>query len=223
MRRVRAGYYDVLDLGSSTGGSIEYCMRRFNAPHGLGIDRLVAEVKQIHAAGYDAIQADVLTFDAPPGSFRFVSMMDFLEHLPDVNCVERVLGKAKEMARDFLFMRHPSFDDEHYLNAIGLKQFWTDWPGGHTAKVLLSEYTAMFQRLGLHFAAIFLRHPAHDSNHPAILPISALPNQHEYDAEQHGPKPHLEFPRPLDGQIDIFVPLRPFALDEWKAVIAPFD
>ncbi len=221
--RLRAGEYDFVDLGSSSGGSIDYCMRRFSARRGLGIDLQAEAVEQIRAQGFEALQADVLEFEFPPASLRFVSMMDFLEHLPDSAGVEDVLCRAKSAARDFLFIRHPSFEDEHYLNAVGLKQYWTDWPGGHTAKLTVADFTGIFHRLGLNDYAICYRQPARDSEDPVILPLSAPPDQHHYDATQHDEKPQVVFPRLVYAQIDFFVALRPFPGAEWAQIVAPFD
>lgn len=222
---IRTGCYDFADFGSCEGGSIDYCKRRFGAERGVGIDILQREVDKMRARGFDALCADITTFDCPAASFRFVSMMDFLEHLPDFAVVERILATAKRIARDFLFIRHPSFEDEHYLNAIGLKQYWTDWPGpgGHTAKMTVADFTRIFAKLNLYQYSITYRKPAHDSGDRVILPIDAPPNQHDYDEATHGTKPHVTFPRPLYGQIDIVVALRPMSQQAWSRIVCPFD
>lgn len=222
---IQTGRYDFADFGSCEGGSIDYCRRRFGAERGIGIDILQHEVDKMRSLGLDALCADITRFECPTASFRFVSMMDFLEHLPDFGVVERILDKARHIARDFLFIRHPSFEDEHYLNAVGLKQYWTDWPGpgGHTAKMTVADFTGMFARLGLSQYSITYRKPALDSSDPVILPIDAPPNQHDYDAAQHGPKPSIHFPRPLYGQIDIFVAVRSIRQTDWAKLTLPFD
>ena len=222
---ILTGRYDFADFGSSEGGSIEYCCRRFGATRGLGIDILEDEVEKMRARGFDAICADITHLECPPASFRFVSMMDFLEHLPDYATVERILDKARTIARDFLFIRHPSFEDEHYLNAIGLKQYWTDWPGpgGHTAKLTVAQFTEIFSQLGLKQYAMAFRSPACDSMDSVILPIGAPPDQHHYEARRHGPKPEIKFPRPLFGQIDIFVAVRPIRPADWARITLAFD
>lgn len=216
-------YYDFMDLGSASGGSIDYCMRRFDTRRGLGVDRDPAEVGRIRAADFHAIQADILEFECPPHSFRFVTMMDFLEHLPGLDAVEKVLSRVRKEARDFLFIRHPSFDHEPYLNAVGLKQYWTDWPDLHTAKLTVADFTGIFQRLGLNTYSICYRHPVHDSSDPTILPLSAPADQHDYDAEKHGEKPRIAFSHPVFSQIDFFVALREFDPDEWAKICAPWD
>lgn len=222
---IRTGRYDFADFGSCEGGSIDYCMRRFNAPRGLGIDILQNEVDKMRCRGFDALCADITTFDCPTASFRFVSMMDFLEHLPDFDVVERILASAKRIARDFLFIRHPSFEDEHYLRAVGLKQYWTDWPGpgGHTAKMTVADFARIFDKLDLTQYTFFFRNPAYDSSDPAILPHDAPQNQHHYSESDHGPKPFTQFPRPLYGQIDIFVALRPIYPADWQRITLQFD
>ncbi|MEX2553052.1 MAG: class I SAM-dependent methyltransferase [Actinomycetota bacterium] len=220
--RIRAGEYEFVDFGSSQGGSIDYCMRRFHARKGLGIDLGADEVAEIRSRGFDAIQGDVLDFRCPSGSFRFVSMMDFLEHLPNLQAVERALTTAKRVARDFLFIRHPTFDDEPYLNSIGLKQYWTDW-SGHPSKITLAEYTQMFERLELSLYCLRFRTPAYDSADPVMLPLSAPPDQLKFDLDLHGPRPEVVFPRPVWGQLDIFVALRSLELWEWKQICAGFD
>ncbi len=126
-------------------------------------------------------------------------------------------------ARDFLFIRHPSFEDEHYLNAVGLKQFWTDWPGGHTAKLTVADFIGFFHHLGLNDYAICYRQAAMDSEDPVILPLAAPPNQHHYDADKHGEKPCVVFPRPIYAQIDFFLALRQFPGVEWAQIVVPYD
>lgn len=221
-RDVARGAYDFLDLGSSRGGSIEYCARRFRARRGLGVERDPGKLRHLREKGLDFLACDLFALDLPPRSFRFVAMMDVLEHLPDLDTVERALGVARTLARDFLFVRHPLFDAAPALAALGLKQYWTDWRG-HTAHVLVPDFLAMFRRMGLEQVALVYRQPARDSDDPSLLPLSAPPDQHRYDAALHGPKPAppIVFPEAIPGQLDLFVALRPYAQREWSALTAP--
>ena len=60
-----------------------------------------------------------------------------------------------------------------------------------------------------------------DSEHPAVLPLSAPPNQHRYDQERHGPKPRVVFRRPIAGQYDLYVRLnRDMSDDRWRTILA---
>lgn len=216
-RDVAKRAYDFLDLGSSRGGSIEYCSRRFGARRGLGVERHPDKVRQLHEKGLDVLACDLFALDLPPASFRFVSMLDVLEHLPDLATVERALGVARDLARDFLFIRHPLFDASPFLASVGLKQYWTDWRG-HTAHILVSDFFEMFRRLGLQQVALNYRQPARDSDDASLLPLAAPPDQHHYDAALHGPKPRVVFPRSIHGQLDLFVALRAYDPREWASL-----
>lgn len=218
-RDVARHAYEFLDLGSSTGGSIAYCRRRFGATRGLGVERSPAKVQQLREQGFEILACDLFALDLPPASFRFVSVLDVLEHLPDFAAVERALGVARGLARDFLFIRHPLFDDTPYLAALGLKQFWTDWHG-HTAPVPVATFLEIFRGMGLAQIALNYRAPAHDSDHASLLPLGAPPDQHHYDPHLHGPKPRVVFPKPIYGQADIFVALRDYAPREWARLTA---
>jgi hypothetical protein len=220
-RDVAQRAYEFLDLGSSAGGSIEYCSRRFRARRGLGVERHPDKLCQLRAKRFDFLACDLFALDLPPASFRFVSMLDVLEHLPDLEAVERALGVAGRLARDFLFIRHPLFDFAPALAAVGLKQYWTDWRG-HTAHVLVPEFLELFRRLGFGPVALNYRQPVHDSDDPSLLPLAAPADQHLYDAALHGPKPEpkIVFPQPIHGQLDLFVALRPYDPREWSTLTA---
>jgi hypothetical protein len=218
--RLKSGAYDYIDMGCSEGGSIDYSMRRFQAVRGLGVDIDEGKVARAREKGFDVLQADILTFEGPSGCVRFVSMMDFLEHLPAPQFVERVLSRARRLARDFLFIRHPCFDDEQYLQSLGLCLYWTNWPADHTSKLTVPAFTEIFRRLGLNQYFLCFRKPITHSDHPSVLPGSAPPDQHKYDATLHGEKPLIEFPKPIYSQIDWLVALRPFAVDEWNRLCA---
>jgi SAM-dependent methyltransferase len=209
--------FDFVDLGCSRGGSIGYCADRFGARRGLGIDRSAEKVAEARKAGFDAVVADAL--DLPHSSVvRFVSMLDFLEHLPDLEAVERAIAAAAGAATDFLFIRHPSFEGEAYLGTLGLRQYWWHWRG-HTAHIRVSDYCRMFERLGLRQYCLHYREPVEDSGHPSILPRETPPDQGPYDPSLHPPKPHIAFSEALWRAQDIFVALRGFEPEEWTKIV----
>lgn len=78
---------------------------------------------------------------------RFVSMLDFLEHLPDLDTVRAAIASAAEAASDFLFIRHPSFEGKEVLADKGLIQYWWRW-SGHTAHSRIADYCVIFDLLG---------------------------------------------------------------------------
>lgn len=216
--RVDWSQFDFIDLGCSNGGSIHFCQKRLGAGRGLGIDLDVEKVRQAQAAGFDAVVADARNLP-PSVRVRFVSMMDFLEHLPDLAVAEAVIEAAARVASDFLFIRHPSFEGEAYLSALGLRQYWWHWTG-HTAHIRVSDFCDIFERLGLGQYAVRYREPIWDSSHPTILTADMPKNQRLYDPDRHAPKPFVRFKEPVWRSQFIFVALREFELAEWARVTA---
>jgi SAM-dependent methyltransferase len=201
---VTFGHYDFLDFGSGEGRSIAHCCKLFGASRGLGIDVDRGKVARAQAAGVEVVVGDILAIPDDV-TVRFVSMLDFLEHLETHQAVREALAVAARVASDFIFIRHPSFEDEAYLRALGFKQFWTDWTG-HKAHVLISDFAEMFNDLGLHLWNAVFKDPVTTSAHPSILPLTAPPDQHAYDEKTCGPKPTVRFEKPVFRQIDLYVP-----------------
>lgn len=210
---------EFLDLGCSRGGSISHCRRRFGARRGIGIDNSPAKVAEARAAGVEAVLADATGLDVH-NAVRFVSMMHFLEHLPNLETVEATIRSAAAAARDFLFIQHPSFEGEAYLESLGLRQYWWHWHG-HPAHVTVEDYCSMFDRVGLRQYMVRYIDPIADSSHPSILPLAASIDQHDYDPLQHPPKSEVGFRRPVWRAQEIFVALRPLKRDEWALITGP--
>lgn len=195
--------YDFLDFGSGIGGSLVHCEKEFGASRGLGIDVDPDKVRKAQSLGREVVLGDILSLPASV-SVRFVSMMDFLEHLPNFKAVEAMLAVARRAACEFIFIRHPSFEDEAYLNSLGLKQYWTDWTG-HKAHILISDFSEMFHRIGLSAWNVTFRDPVVSSDDASILPLSAPPNLHGYDSAICGPKKSVSFAKSVHRQLDIVV------------------
>jgi hypothetical protein len=66
-------------------------------------------------------------------------------------------------------IRHPSFEHEEYLASLGLKQYWTDWPGVHTAHIRLHEFVAMAARIGVYDFTVRPLKRAFGSDDPTIF------------------------------------------------------
>lgn len=206
--------YNFIDLGASKGGSLMTCAKKFDAHRGLGIELNPAKIQRTRD-GLDVVHGDARHL-AVSDVVRFVSAVDFLEHLPDLGAVEQVLAAAAEAATDFVYISHPSFEGEYYLKSLGVIQYWHHWTG-HKAHVRVSDYCAMFDRLGLHTYAIKYIDKVETSDHYSILPGAPL-NQGRYDPHAHGPRPSFIFEEPIWRAQRIFVALRPFAPDDWKAI-----
>lgn len=208
--------YDFLDFGCSEGGSIRFCQKRFSAQRGLGVDLNPAKIELARAAGVDAVIADATKLPKS-ACVRFVAMMDFLEHLPNLEMVGTAIAAAAAVATDFLFIRHPSFEGEAYLSALGLRQYWWHW-SGHTSHIHVSDYCTIFEQLGLRQYVIKYRDPVLDSSHPSVLTSDMPINQGGYDPELHASKPFVTFDEPVWRAQDIFVALRAFEPAEWKTI-----
>jgi hypothetical protein len=193
--------YDFFDFGSNSGGSIEYCETHVGG-RGLGIDNDPDVVTRAQASGREVVYGNITTLPTRK-IVRYVSMFDFLEHLPDYDTVRTMIGVAATVARDFLLIRHPSFEDEAYLRAIGFKQYWQDWPTAHPSHLLLSDLTEMLRAVGAQRLELQYVDAVWDSSHPSILPVEAPEHQHGYDSEKHGEKETVTFAKPVHRQLRI--------------------
>jgi SAM-dependent methyltransferase len=211
--------YDFVDLGCSHGGSLEYCTKRFRANRGIGLDIDPRKVDEARAAGHEAVVADVTQLEVHD-RVRFVSMMDFLEHLPNLDAVEAVIAGAARIATDFLFIRHPSFEGEDYLGSMGLRQYWWHWRG-HPTHPQVADYCRIFERLGLGLYTIRYSGEIGDSLDPSVLVDGEPIDQGPFDPRIHTARPYVAFSRPLWRMQDIFVALRAFDPrgPEWAAIL----
>ena len=125
-------------------------------------------------------------------------MIHFLEHLPSIEAARRVTAAALSISRDFLYVRQPWFDSDGALMRRGLKLYWSHWRGHPLPMTSLQAY-ALFEDLRRTRAcarfAVFGRTPIVSSDDPAVLPLSAPSDSHQYEPARDGPKPS----HPLDG------------------------
>jgi len=209
---------DFLDLGCSKGGSLKFCSRRFDAKRGLGVDLSPRKVELALSQGQNAVLGDATSLGVEK-RVRFVSMLNFLEHLPSLEVVEATIAQAARAATDFLFIRHPSFEGEGFAEILGVRQCWWHWRG-HTAHIRVSDYCAMFHRLGLDRYKILYGEEVHDTGHESVIPVDAPVDSQQYDPAMMSAKPLVGFPQPLYMGQTIFVPLRDFEPQEWAQMTA---
>jgi len=208
--------YDFIDFGSSSGGSLNHCRKRFRADRGIGVDLDAAKVEVARSNGLDVVVGDATRLEVNKG-VRFVSMLDFLEHLPDLSTVEAAIRSAADAATDFLYIKHPSFEGSDYLRSLGVRQYWWLW-SGHTCHASVADFESIFTRLELDDYIIRYVEQITDSDHPSIVSAAGPRNQHAYDPGTHPPKPYLRFNRPVWRLQEIFVALRPLGPAEWGAL-----
>ena len=212
--------FDFIDFGCSAGGSIDWARRRFGGRRGLGVDINPDKVAAARAAGFEAVVADGARLDQFTGKVRFATMIHFLEHLPSIEAARKVVGTALSISRDFLYVRQPWFDSDGALMRQGLKLYWSHWRGHPLPMTSLQAY-ALFEDLRktgrcARFA-IYGRTPIVSSDDPAVLPLSAPSDSHQYEPERDGPKPTV----PLDGVftelVVVATPRRADTIDEGVA------
>lgn len=211
--------YDFLDLGASTGKSLKYCCARFGADQGLGIDIDPTKVDTSLSQGLHVVQADARSLGLR-SVVRFVSMMDFLEHLPNLASVGEVIRSAAESATDFLFISHPSFEGEAYLRSLGLCQYWHNWTG-HPTHISIADYCTMFEQIGLSRYMIRYREAIHDSEHPSIVPATGPRNSGPYDPPTHGLRERFSLEAGVWRAQEILVALSDAPITEWRGLAAP--
>ena len=189
-----------LDFGSGIGGSLEYCEKRFGGI-GLGIDNDDRKVSKANELGRNVVLGDILAISGEK-VFSYVSMMDFLEHLPSEEFALEVIGKACSLASDFVFIAHPSFEDESYLRGLDFKQYWQDWHN-HPTHLMISDIVDALRQNGVGTIELEFFDGALDSSHESVLPISAPTDSHKYNPLLHGSKKLVGFDRPVYRQIRI--------------------
>jgi hypothetical protein len=211
IQNLKSRYYAFIDLGCGDGESISYCEGFFGLAPGVGFDISERKIEMARQRGHHVVHANVIQTNFPEQCVSFVTMMDFLEHLYSLDDAKTILQRAGLLARDFIFIRHPSFEDIEYLKRFGLKLDWTDWTG-HRNMMTLADFENAFEELGWTQFSIMPRKQIFDSDHPAIVPLDAPTDTVRYDSSVHGAKAIVHFGRPIWTQFDIIVRLPGSAL-----------
>jgi hypothetical protein len=196
MTKINLDNYDFLDFGCSSGGSLDYYAKIFNAKKGgLGIDKDPKKIASAHGSGHDVIQCDVTKLEVE-GSVRFVVMSDFLEHVPDLETVTLILWKAVSISREFVFIRQPYFDADPYLFHLRLKFFWSDWKG-HPNRMTILEFhniiKEIFDKKAIKRFSFYGRSKIKSSADLSIHNIWSPTDQHEWEKSEHPPKKSTRF------------------------------
>jgi len=183
---------DFLDLGCSTGKSYEYIRKATGQRIGLSLDTDAAKVAECRKVNDLSFVFDATSLPRSIGTVSSAFMIHFLEHLPNADMAMEIIRGAICATRDFVMIRQPFFDHDEALRALGLKTYWSDWSGhknlmhsGAIAALAGDPLVGRLRTFGIDRIA--------GSEHPAVLPLRSLPDQHDYQAEKHGPKPTVAF------------------------------
>lgn len=173
--------------------------RLFGGGRGLGIDIDPKRVETAMAAGQAAIVADA-TRARLDGRVRFAIMSHFLEHLPGIAEARRCLLAAANCTSDFILVQQPYFDADGYLLDRGLKFYWSDWVDHKLHLTSIQIFAILRAMLAMGVLAGFVigrRKPVLDSSDPCIHSLASAPEQHDWSADRHPPKPTVAF----DGNV----------------------
>ncbi|MCA9349301.1 class I SAM-dependent methyltransferase [Candidatus Saccharibacteria bacterium] len=197
--------YNFIDLGAGDGASLVN-IERIIGGNGVGVELSTKKVQKAFELKRNVYQGNALDLHKIPGKVDFVTCDNFLEHLLTFEDVYSMLEQASKVARKFIYVRHPSFENVDYLKSLGLRTYWSHWHG-HTAHVTIKDFVEMFNRLGIYDVKVVPVCKIKDSTDDKILPVGAPIDQHDYDEQMHGKKPKVKFDRDLYYAFDIIAML----------------
>jgi 2-polyprenyl-3-methyl-5-hydroxy-6-metoxy-1,4-benzoquinol methylase len=106
----------LLDVGSGRGAFLFPFMREFPWVPVTSLDILekrVALLNAIHDGGVEnltALNASICDWDAPDGSFDVITLLEVLEHIPEV---EKAVFNAVRLAKRYVVVSVPSKEDNN--------------------------------------------------------------------------------------------------------------
>ncbi len=195
--------YKFLDVGCKIGGSFEISKKfGYNKNEGLGIDINESSVKNFTNKGYNGMVADATNLPFEDNSFELVIFSHVIEHLPNEELGKKCFDECLRVSSKYLFLALPFFDEDGYLNSLGLKTFYSDWTG-HKNKITLSKIIKDYL-IGLDYEIKMVK-KLNNSNHKEILPINAPKDSFEYNLNLHGKKPKIIFDRDIWREFSILI------------------
>jgi hypothetical protein len=193
--------FDYIDVGCKRGSSTHLCREVLGGSLGLGIDINADHVASYSAAGGVGMAADASNLGLPDNIVNFSVLSHILEHLPNLDSVNKVISESLRVSRKFVYIVGPFFDEDEYLRSLGLKFFWSDW-SYHPTHVHTSDILRAVDMSGVKCKAeVYGRIPVIDSSDKNVLDISEPRNQHQHDLKIHKHKSFVSFARPLFKEI----------------------
>ncbi len=206
---LRRGDYDFVDLGTCDGGGFTIAERQ-GGRKGLGFDLEPSAVRRSLDKGLDVALYDVCTLKEDSACVDFAVCSHILEHLPSLPDIEKVLRSLKKLCRDYLLISGPNFEDEEYLEGLGIKILHSLMID-HTCKIKIKDLQVALQNIDCRDFVIALTEPINDSSNVWLHNAAqAVPPEGlwTYDAVKHLSKPTIEFDRRLHRDFVCVVPLR---------------
>lgn len=199
---------DYLDFGSHLGNSLRFGQEVLGGLRGVATENHPDNAQKLKDQGISLIEEDATKLIFPKSSFSFAVLSHFLEHLANLAQVDFVLGAASHACRDYLYIRQPYFDQDAYLQSLGLKTVSALYDQ-HTLHISTTELVTSLLRAGCANFDIWglnLWWNSHDSDQ--ILPSNARQKwTHKYDPAQMDAKEYRDFTMPIFEEIVCIVQL----------------
>ena len=192
--------YEFLDFGCSGGDSLNRYGELFNIKgKGLGLDINPTKVQATIDKGFDAQVVDITNLKLD-NKVKFIVMHHFLEHIPSLFDVNKIIRVAVSAVDEFVIIRQPYFDADPYLFSLGLKLYWSDW-SGHPNNMTMLELHNVLKPMAaqglIKSFAIYGIWPIETSLDPSIHNIDSPVDQHQWDKFKHSKKNPVQFDFPI--------------------------
>lgn len=204
---------DFLDLGCSIG-SIEYSKKIFGGKSFLGVNINSSIVKECCEKGYNVVEGDITNLKIQLPKCKYITSLHVLEHLNNKEEALNVIKLYLKTAFDFMYFSIPNFDDDKYLESLGLKFSWSYY-SGHKNKIttdIFKDIICNKLKLTAKFGKSILVKNSFDKE---ILPISAPIDTLFYD-ESLGKKEYIDFNN-IYRENYVFIKLRD--INYWEELI----
>src|SRR5690349_15430723 len=117
--------YSFIDFGASQGGSIEWASGVFGG-RGIGVDIDPKKIEAASKKGIACFVGDAADLDIPENTFKYATLINFLEHLPGFDVGEKIVNSAVSVASDFVIILGPDFERLSELHSHGFKKYYAD-------------------------------------------------------------------------------------------------
>lgn len=195
--------YKFLDVGCKLAGSFSIANKfGYNVNEGLGVDINENHIEELKKKGFNAVVANATQLPFEKNSFELVIFSHVIEHLPNEELGRKSLEECLRVSSKYVYLALPFFDEDQYLNSLGLKTYYSDWTG-HPNMVHLKTITNVY--LKKYKYELNMVKKITDSSFPEILPINAPKDSHDYDVKLHGDKKKIIFNRNIWREYTILI------------------
>lgn len=137
-------------------------------------------------------------------------MNHFLEHIPSIKDVEKIIIQACNVIDDFLLIRQPYFDADSYLFTHGLKFYWSNWKGHPNHMTLLEFHNILMPMVldgQIKKLSMYGLSPVFSSKDLCIHNLDSEVDQHRWDPDKHSSKKIVNFSIPIYKEVLAIVDL----------------